>query len=128
MQTEPFDIENAREAAKALNRVLAGRTHRKKVLGRDVMVPGQLGEALRLPLLLRRLQSKQLRQRQQGLEDFMALWATLSELTRRKVLDELGWYDPKALDWEDKRSNRRPVGGDQDPTPDKDIPRKEKAK
>lgn len=114
MQTDIFDTKTALVAARALDRVLAGRTHRKKVLGREVLVPGQLGAALQLPTLLRRLQSKQTRQREQGLDDFIALWATLSERTRRKVLHELGWYDPKTLNWEDKRSNRRPAGGDQE--------------
>ncbi|MBS3804987.1 MAG: hypothetical protein KGY54_10595 [Oleiphilaceae bacterium] len=114
MQTDTFDTQTALLAARTLDRVLASRTHRKKVLGREVLVAGQLGAALQLPTLLRRLQSKQARQREQGREDFIALWATLSETTRRKVLHELGWYDPKALDWEDKRSNRRVLGGDQE--------------
>lgn len=109
MDTENFTTETALEAAVALDKILARRMHRKKVLGQEVMVPGQLGQALHLPLILRRLNSKQLRQREQGLEDFSALWHTLSATTRHKVLDALDWYDPKRLDWDDKRSNRRPL-------------------
>lgn len=109
MDTENFTVETAVEAATALDKILAGRMHRKKVLGQEVLVPGQLGQALHLPLILRRLNSKQLRQREQGFEDFSALWHTLSAATRHKVLAAIDWYDPKRLDWDDKRSNRRPV-------------------
>lgn len=108
---QPFTTETALEAAIALRAVLASRTHRRKVMGQDVLVPGQLGEALQLPRIINRLQSKQQRQRELGLEDFSSLWPTLSPLTRDKVLQRLDWYDPKELDWEDKRSNRRPVTG-----------------
>lgn len=80
-------------------------------MGHEVLVPGQLGEALHLPRIIQRLQSKQLRQREQGLDDFQSLWPTLSDNTRFKVLDNLGWYDPSDLDWDDKRSNRRPQPG-----------------
>lgn len=72
-------------------------------------MPGQLGEALHLPRIIRLLQGKQLRQRERGLEEFHELWPTLSPTTREKVLDRIGWYDPKSLNWEDKRSNRRPI-------------------
>lgn len=109
LDNEEFDIETALDAVAALNRVLAARTHRRKVMGQEVLIPGQLGEALQLPQIIRRLQSKQARQREQGLEDFQELWPTLSPATREKVLDRIGWYDPKSLDWEDKRSNRRPA-------------------
>ena len=108
LNTDSFDTETVLEAAIALDRILASRMHRRKVMGQEVLIPGQLGQALRLPLLLRRLQSRQLRQREKGLEDFLALWETLSGPTQRKVLDALGWYDPESLSWEDKRSNRRP--------------------
>ncbi len=114
MDNRLFDTETALEAARALERILASRMHRRKVLGQEVLVPGQLGQALRLPLLVRRLQSKQQRQREKGLEDFLTLWETLSAPTRRKVLNAMGWYDPKDLDWEDKRSNRRPASGGED--------------
>ncbi len=109
LDLETFTVESALEAATELRRVLAARTHRRKVLGQEVIVPGQLGEALQLPRIISRLQSKQQRQREAGLEDFQDLWPTLSPQTRERVLTAIGWYDPKELDWDDKRSNRRPV-------------------
>ncbi len=109
LELETFTTETALDAATELQRVLAARTHRRKVMGQEVLVPGQLGEALQLPRIINRLQSKQQKQREQGLDDFQELWPTLSPRTRQKVLDAIGWYDPKELDWDDKRSNRRPV-------------------
>ncbi|SDX58519.1 hypothetical protein [Marinobacter mobilis] len=114
MDTTDFTIETALEAAISLTQVLAARRHRRKVMGQDVLVPGQLGEALHLPRIIRRLQSKQIRQRDLGLEDFQSLWPTLSASTRDKVRQNLGWYDPSKLDWDDKRSNRRPLPGAED--------------
>lgn len=111
---ENFTVETALQAAAELQKVLAARTHRRKVMGQEIEVPGQLGEALQLPRIMRRLGSKQQRQRDQGLEAFQALWPTLSEPTRTQVLENIGWYNPKQLDWEDKRSNRRPVAGPDD--------------
>lgn len=109
MELETFTIETALDAATELRKVLAARTHRRKVMGQEVMVPGQLGEALQLPRIINRLQSKQMKQRELGLEDFQELWPTLSPQTRERVLGAIGWYDPKELDWDDKRSNRRPL-------------------
>ena len=111
---ENFTVETALQAAAELQKILAARTHRRKVMGQEVEVPGQLGEALKLPAITRRLRSKQQRQRDLGLEAFEELWPTLSESTREKVLNGIGWYDPKELDWDDKRSNRRPVVGSDD--------------
>ena len=109
LEADNFTVESALEAALELQKVLAARTHRRKVMGQDVLVPGQLGEALHLPRTINRLRGKQQRLRDRGLEDFQELWPTLSEYTRQRVLDRLGWYDPKQLDWDDKRSNRRPL-------------------
>ena len=109
LELETFTIETALDAATELCKVLAARTHRRKVMGQEVMVPGQLGEALQLPRIINRLQSKQMKQRELGLEDFQELWPTLSPQTRERVLGAIGWYDPKELDWDDKRSNRRPL-------------------
>lgn len=109
LELETFTVETALDAATELRKVLAARTHRRKVMGQEVVVPGQLGEALQLPRTINRLQSKQQKQRDLGLEDFQELWPTLSPQTRERVLEAIGWYDPKELDWDDKRSNRRPL-------------------
>lgn len=110
LELETFTTETALDASAELGRVLAARTHRRKVLGQEVWVPGQLGEALQLPRIINRLQNKQQRLRDQGLDDFQELWPTLSAATREKVLSAIGWYNPKNLNWEDKRSNRKPTG------------------
>src|SRR5690554_333508 len=109
LDSDTFTVDTALEAATELQKVLASRMHRRKVMGQEVLVPGQLGEALQLPRIINRLQSKQQRMRDQGLDDFQELWPTLSAATREKVLNAIGWYDPKDLSWEDKRSNRRPI-------------------
>src|SRR5690554_2083738 len=109
LDSDTFTVDTALEAATELQKVLASRMHRRKVMGQEVLVPGQLGDALQLPRTINRLQSKQQKQREKGLEDFQELWPTLSRFTQHRVLDKLGWYNPKELDWEDKRTNRRPV-------------------
>ncbi|MGM0570699.1 hypothetical protein [Marinobacter sp.] len=109
MTGDDFNEETALQAAEALAAVLARRTHRRKVMGQEVLVPGQLGDALRLPQLIARLRSRQRRQRDRAVQAFEILWDTLSPRTRDQVLRDLGWYDPRGLSWEDKRSNRRPL-------------------
>jgi len=104
-----FDEETALAAALALQQVLEQRTHRRKYLGQIYTVPGKLGEALNLPTIVSRLGSKVARRRQTGVEQFEELWATLSTTTQHKVLAAIDWYDPQQLNWDDKRSNRRPL-------------------
>lgn len=111
MTDNRFTEEGALSAAQALQHVLARRTHKRKVLGEECIVPGQLGEALGLPAVIHRLQSRSGRVRSDAGERFEAIWASLSESSRKRVRDELGWYDPRDLDWEDPRSNRRPAEG-----------------
>ncbi|EBA01207.1 hypothetical protein MELB17_19179 [Marinobacter sp. ELB17] len=108
VQVNTFTEDTALDAAVKLQRVLAARTHRRTLLGQEVTVPGQLGAALNLPRTVSRLQSRQARLREQGLEDFQQLWVTLSIQTRDKVLRAMGWYRPQELSWDDKRSNRHP--------------------
>ena len=106
-----FDEETALAAALALQQVLEQRTHKRKYLGQIYTVPGKLGEALNLPTILSRLGSKVATRRQAGLEAFEELWVTLSAATQSKVLEAIDWYDPEQLNWDDKRSNRRPLPG-----------------
>jgi hypothetical protein len=108
MKSEDFTIDTALDAAKALEKVLASRVHRKKMWGQEVIIPGQLGKALRLPTIIAQLSGKIIKRRQKGLTNFQELWDTLSHATKKEVLNQIGWYNPKELDWEDKRSNKRP--------------------
>jgi hypothetical protein len=109
VDSEDFNTETALAAAVSLNAVFASRTHRRKYLGQEFMMPGQLGEALGLPRIITSLQSKSIRRRKQGLEHFQSLWSTISDHSKQRVLENIGWYDPEQLDWEDRRSNRRPT-------------------
>lgn len=111
-----FDQETALAAAQALEQVLQQRTHQRKYLGQLYTVPGSLGKALNLPKITTMLKSKVMARRDAGVEQFEELWYTLSEDTKDKVLQELGWYDPKELGWDDKRSNRRPTDLSSAPT------------
>ncbi len=106
--SDQFDTGTALKAALALKKTLARRTHVKLVNGEERVVPGTLGEAIGLPGMISRLESRSSPQRDRGLEDFRTLWTTLSPQTTRKVLEAIGWYEPKDLDWDDPRSNRRP--------------------
>lgn len=108
MDSEEFNLESARRAAEALQAVLAARTHRKKYLGKMYTVPGRLGEALKLPTIIRKLNSRVVSRQESGLDEFQFLWDTLSEPTRQSVLELIGWYEPTDLDWDDPRSNRKP--------------------
>ncbi|XOZ33527.1 hypothetical protein ACMDCT_15185 [Halomonadaceae bacterium KBTZ08] len=109
MTDNRFSEESALSAAEALQQVLARRTHKRRVLGEERIIPGQLGEALGLPDIIQRLQSRNGPVREKALARFEAIWETLSERSRQRVRLEVGWYDPRELDWEDPRSNRRPL-------------------
>lgn len=108
MDSDDFDIELAQKAVESLSHVLAARTHKKKYLGREYTLPGQLGSALKIPEITACLNSPMQHRRQKGLETFQALWPTLSADTRNLVAADIGWYQPDALQWDDKRSNRKP--------------------
>lgn len=108
MNAEDFNITTALAAAIALKTVLSRRTHRKKYLGEEVLLPSTLGEAVNLPKITAALQGRGINQRQKGLEDFQSLWPTMSEDTRNRVLSMIGWYEVEDLEWDDRRSNKRP--------------------
>ena len=108
IRSSDFDIKTASVAAEALREILANRLRKKVILGEERLVAGTLGEVIKLPVIIGRLEHRSAKQRALGLEEFQVLWDTLSAATRRSVGDVIGWYEPKELDWEDKRSNRRP--------------------
>lgn len=109
IDSDDFNEESALAAALALEKVLARRTHRRKYLGQIYTVPGRLGDALKLPGIVSKLQSKVNGRRRKGLDEFRFLWDTLSVPTREAVQQDINWYDPKDLSWDDVRSNRKPV-------------------
>ncbi|MCP5162642.1 MAG: hypothetical protein H6999_02920 [Hahellaceae bacterium] len=92
-----------------LKEVLQRRTHVKKNLGKTYLLRGTLVAALKLPQIQDQLQSKSRPRRERGLEAFQSVWNTLSPETRQLVLDQMGWYEPEKLSWDDPRSNRRPT-------------------
>ncbi|MFP6805758.1 MAG: hypothetical protein VB957_00975 [Pseudomonadales bacterium] len=107
-KSEEFHVGTALLAALALSHILARRVHKRVVFGEERLVAGTLGEAVKLPSITHCLKHRSSKQRAQGLEDFKLLWDTLSLATCQTVLDDIGWYKPQDLDWEDIRSNRRP--------------------
>ena len=107
-QSEQFNVESALAAAQALDTTLAARKHVKRVQGELFVSPGTLGSAVGLPRIIALLKHRSLTKREDGLSAFTALWQTLSTNTKNKVLNQLGWYDPHELAWDDPRSNRFP--------------------
>ena len=107
-KSKDFEESTALLAALALAKILVNRTRVKVVHGEEFVVPGTLGDALHLPEISHRLESRSAKSRGRGLDEFCELWDTLSRPTRSEVLDAIGWYEPNALDWEDKRSNFKP--------------------
>ncbi len=107
-QSQDFTISTAHSAAQELQNVLAARVDVKRVHGQEFVTPGTLGEAVGLPRMIHMLQARSSARRERGLDEFRMLWDTLSQNTCDEVLERVGWYDPRALDWEDPRSNRRP--------------------
>ncbi len=107
-KSEDFTAKTALTAARALAGTLARRTHIRVIYGEEQRVSGSLGQAVNLPGITYRLESRSTKQRERGLAEFRALWDTLSAPTCNSVLDQMGWYDPNELQWEDQRSNRRP--------------------
>ncbi len=106
-----FNVEAVRQLAQALQQVLDSRTHKRIYLGDEIRVKGSLSKALKLPEIIRTLNSPH-HERQIKAQDAIAeLWATLSPSTQEHTLEKLNWYEPNALDWEDPRSNRRPSLG-----------------
>ncbi len=106
-----FNVDAVRQLAQALQQVLDSRTHKRVYLGDEITVKGSLSKALKLPDIIRALDSPQ-HERQNKAQDALAeLWATLSPNTQQHTLEKLNWYEPKDLNWEDPRSNRRPALG-----------------
>jgi hypothetical protein len=107
MKSKDFNQPVALKAAQALDKVLRARRHKKVHLGEEIWVQGKLSDALGLPKIIRQLSSKVAARREQGLLAFQELWPTLSEQSRQRVQEAIGWYEAEQLDWDDKRSNRR---------------------
>ena len=106
---EQLNDEQLLELCTQLQSVLDARLHKRQHLGEEVLVKGSLSKALKLPELIKKLSSKRPVSRQQARDAFDVLWFSLSEDTKNKTLLAFGAYDPKALDWEDPRSNKKPI-------------------
>lgn len=111
-----FNVDAVRQLAQALQQVLDSRTHKRVYLGDEIMVKGSLSKALKLPEIIRTLNSPHLERQSKAQDALAELWATLSAQTQEHTLEKLNWYEPKALSWEDPRSNRRPVLGSKTPS------------
>ncbi len=109
MDIESLNIENARTLVSAIEDTLDSRTHKRDHLGEEIIVKGSLSKALKIPELKRTLSRTNIETQQKGIDQLSTLWATLSEATRQSALDKAGLYDPTELNWDDLRSNRRPV-------------------
>lgn len=109
MDVHSLNIDTARALVNALEQVLDSRTHKREHLGEEIIVKGSLSKALKIPELKRTLSRKNIEIQQQGMDDLLVLWSTLSEQTKQSSLNIAGLYEPKQLHWDDLRSNRRPV-------------------
>lgn len=108
MDIEHLQIESLRQLIASLIEVLDSRVHKKVHLGEEVLVKGSLSRALHLPETSRKLNSPRMDKQLQGKDELIMVWETLSMPTRQAVFEQLGWYDPSELDWDDPRSNRKP--------------------
>ena len=109
MDIYSLNIETARTLVNALEDVLDSRTHKRDHLGEEIIVKGSLSKALKIPELKRTLSRSNDALQKQGLEQLSTLWTTLSDSTKQATLDKSGLYEPNELNWDDSRSNRRPV-------------------
>jgi hypothetical protein len=90
----------------ALIHTLNQRQHTRVVLGKEVTVEGSLSKALKLPELLKQIESIQVIKRDKARQRFFEIWPTFSSETRQQTLDYCGWYDVNNLAWDDPRSNK----------------------
>ncbi len=107
-----FDIQNLEEShllrlAEALQQVLNSRTHKHTHLGEEIIVEGSLSKALKLPEIIKFLESNE-NKRHQARARLDDIWWTLSETTRQRAMELAEIYEPDKLDWDDPRSNRYP--------------------
>ena len=105
---DALDANSALQLAEALESVLDKRTHKHNHLGDEIVVKGSLSKALKLPDLIKHLASTE-KKRLLAKERLSEIWYSLSANTRAKAFDAAGLYEPKALDWDDPRSNRKPI-------------------
>ena len=109
MNLNELDISAIRQFAQVLEDVLSERTHKRVHLGEEIVVKGSLAKALKLPKLLKDLSSNKANIQEAAKDQFITLWTTLSQSTKDAVIRRVDWYDPQELDWDDPRSNRKPI-------------------
>ena len=109
MNFDKFTTEQRICCAQAIEAALNRRRHHHIIMGENVVVQGSLAKALKLPELIKKLRSPQAIKRDLAAEQLESIWQSLSQATQEHVKQELNWYDPKDLTWDDPRSNRNPT-------------------
>jgi hypothetical protein len=91
--------------------VLDSRTHKRVYLGDEITVKGSLSKALKLPEIIRALQSPHLSARPVHKMPWQNYGQPCRPLHRNTRWKNLTGTNPKSLSWDDPRSNRRPPLG-----------------
>ena len=94
MNIETLSIDETKTCLESLIYVLNQRTHTRVVMGKNIVVGGSLAKALKLPELLKQIQSVQALKKQAAVERFQEIWPTLSLPTRTQALKKCGWDEP----------------------------------
>ncbi len=107
MDIEKLNRSQLAACLTALIHVLNQRKHVRVIMGKEVLVEGSLSKALKLPELLKQINSVHRAKQDKAILQFIEIWPTLSETTRELSINALGWYEPNDLEWDDPRSNKK---------------------
>ena len=99
LEIETLSDEAALCLAETLETVLNARTHKHNHLGEKVVVKGSLSKALKLPEIIKQLNSTKIK-REQAKERLSGVWYSLSSNTSGRALKVASLYHPEELNWE----------------------------